>query len=248
MAGHKIALITDTHFGVRKGSQLFHDYFRKFYEDTFFPFLDRHHVDTVVHLGDCFDNRKTIDYWSLDWAKRHFFDVLQQKGIDLHLIVGNHDIFYKESLSVNSPALNLREYDNIALYTSPETATIKGKDVFMVPWICTGNAEQFVSQLDATAAGICMGHLELAGFYANKDYKCEHGTDPNHFKKFDRVFSGHFHKKSKKGNVTYLGNPYQMFWNDEGETRGFHIFDLDTLELEFIKNPLKIGIIMSFDI
>ena len=237
MAGHKIALITDTHFGVRKGSQLFHDYFRKFYEDTFFPFLDRHNVDTVVHLGDCFDNRKTIDYWSLDWAKKHFFDVLQQKGIELHLIVGNHDIFYKESLSVNSPALNLREYDNISLYSSPETATIKGTDVFMVPWICTGNAERFVERLDATDARICMGHLELAGFYANKDYKCNHGTDPKVFNQFDTVFSGHFHKKSSAGNVTYLGNPYQLYWNDEGDPRGFHLFDLETRELEFIENP-----------
>ena len=237
MAGHKIALITDTHFGARKGSQLFHDYFRKFYEDTFFPYLDSHSIDCVVHLGDCFDNRKNIDYWSLDWAKKHFFDVLQQKGIELHLIVGNHDIFYKESLSVNSPALNLREYDNISLYSNPETARINGTDVYMVPWICTGNAERFVERLDATDARLCMGHLELAGFYANKDYKCNHGTDPKVFNKFDLVFSGHFHKKSSAGNITYLGNPYQLYWNDEGDPRGFHIFDLKTLELDFIENP-----------
>tara|TARA_R110002050_G_scaffold2527_2_gene14573 strand:- start:7257 stop:8297 length:1041 start_codon:yes stop_codon:yes gene_type:complete len=237
MAGRKVALITDTHFGVRKGSQIFHEYFQEFYRDTFFKALDEHNIDTVVHLGDCFDVRKGIDYWSLDWAKTNFFDPLQQKGIELHLIVGNHDIFYRDNLSINSPVLNLREYDNISIYARPETANIKGTNIFMVPWICTGNADKFAEELDATSADVCMGHLELAGFYANKDYQCQHGTDPKVFKKFSTVFSGHFHKKSTRGNITYLGNPYQLYWNDEGDTRGFHLFDLDTHELEFIENP-----------
>ena len=57
------------------------------------------------------------------------------------------------------------------------------------------------------------------------------------FAQFEQVFSGHYHKKNGSGNVLYLGNPYQMYWNDEGDTRGFHIFDLKTQELEFIKNP-----------
>ena len=237
MAGHKVALITDTHFGIRKGSQIFHDYFKNFYDGTFFPELDRRGIDTVVHLGDCFDVRKGIDYWSLDWAKANFFDPLRQRGIDLHLIVGNHDIFYKNTLSVNSPGLNLREYENVAVYSRPETVRIKDRLCFMVPWICEDNAELFLEQLESSGADVCMGHLELAGFYANKDYKCQHGTDAKVFGKFDTVFSGHFHKKSSSGNVSYLGNPYQLYWNDEGDTRGFHIFDMDTKELEFIENP-----------
>ena len=107
----------------------------------------------------------------------------------------------------------------------------------MVPWICEDNAERFVTERDKTDAQICMGHLELAGFYANKDYQCQHGTDPNIFSQFDRVFSGHFHKRNSSGNITYLGNPYQLYWNDEGESRGFHIFDMKSQELEFIENP-----------
>ena len=237
MAGHKVALITDTHFGIRKGSQIFHDYFKEFYFGTFFPELDRRGIDTVVHLGDCFDVRKGIDYWSLDWAKTNFFNPLRDRGIQLHLIVGNHDIFYKNTLSIHSPGLNLREYDNISIYSRPETVSIKDRLCFMVPWICDDNAEQFVEQLESSGADVCMGHLELAGFYANKDYQCQHGTDAKIFSKFSTVFSGHFHKKSTIGNVTYLGNPYQLYWNDEGDTRGFHIFDLDTHELEFIENP-----------
>ncbi len=234
---NKVAIITDTHFGIRKGSQIFHDYFSQFYSSTFFPLLDSRSIDTVVHLGDCFDVRKGIDYWSLDWAKTNFFDPLRERGIHLYLIIGNHDIFYKESLSINSPGLNLREYDNITIIDSPSTVSIRDTNVFMVPWLCTGNAERFTQELDATPADLSMGHLELAGFYANKDYQCQHGTDPKIFNRFDRVFSGHFHKKNSLGNITYLGNPYQLYWNDEGESRGFHIFDMKTYELEFIENP-----------
>lgn len=237
MAGHKVALITDTHFGIRKGSHVFHDYFKKFYDGTFFQCLSDNNIDTVVHLGDCFDVRKGIDYWSLNWAKDNFFTPLKERGIKLHLIVGNHDIFYKDNLSINSPVLNLAEYDNVTIYDEPTTSRINGTDVYMVPWICEGNAERFVEGLDRTSAKLCMGHLELAGFYANKDYQCQHGTDAKIFSKFSRVFSGHFHKKSSSGNVTYLGNPYQLYWNDEGDKRGFHLFDLETLELEFIENP-----------
>ena len=237
MVGPEVALITDTHYGIRKGSQIFHDYFETFYRDTFFPTLDERGIDTVIHLGDCFDVRKGIDYWSLEWAKRVFFDPLKERGIHLHLIVGNHDIFYRNNLSLNSPTLNLSEYDNVTIYSSPTTANIKSTSVFMVPWVCEGNAELFVEEKEKSPADICMGHLELAGFYANKDYQCQHGTDPEVFKQFDTVFSGHFHKKSSKGNINYLGNPYQLYWNDEGDTRGFHIFNLETKDIEYIKNP-----------
>ena len=239
MVDNKVALITDTHFGVRKGAQIFHDYFEKFYSETFFPELKRRGINTIIHLGDCFDVRKTIDYWSLDWSKRVFFNPAREMGIQIHLIVGNHDSAYKNTLAINSPELNLAEYDNIHIYSKPTTVSINNRVSFMVPWICDGNAEDFKTELDTTDATVVFGHLELAGFYANKDYQCDHGTDPDIFSKFDRVFSGHFHKKSSKGNTTYLGNPYQIYWNDEGEERGFHIFDLETLDLEFIKNPTE---------
>ena len=237
MSSNKVAILTDTHFGVRKGNQILHDYFEKFYRDTFFPAIDEAGIDTVIHLGDVFDVRKGIDYWSLDWAKRVFFDPLFERGITLHVIVGNHDIFYKQSLKINAPMLNLAEYTNIVTYAEPQTANIKGTSVFMVPWICEDNAAEFSEELAYSKAKICMGHLELAGFYANKDYQCQHGTNSQVFSHFDTVFSGHFHKKSTQGNITYLGNTYQMYWNDEGETRGFHFFDLKSGELEFVPNP-----------
>ena len=240
MAGHKkVAIITDTHFGIRKGSQIFHDYYERFYTETFFPTLEAYGIDTVIHLGDVFDVRKGIDYWSLDWSKRVFFDPLRERGIKTLICVGNHDIFYKTSLKVNSPGINLREYENVMTFDFPQTTIIKGVGIFMVPWICEENAETFIQMRDTSKASISMGHLEVTGFYANQNYQCEHGTDPKVFEQFNTVFSGHFHKRSTRGNITYLGNPYQLYWNDEGDTRGFNIFDLESGELEFIENPIR---------
>ena len=237
MDAHKVVLITDTHFGVRKGNQIFHDYFEKFYNEVFFPYLDENNIKEVIHLGDCFDVRKGIDYWSLDWAKRVFFDPLRDNGIKLHLIVGNHDIFYKTSLKINAPGLNLAEYENIEVYDAPRTATVAGTPIAFFPWICEDNAAETYSERDSTRAKIAMGHLELAGFLANQNYMCETGTDPDFFKQFDVVFSGHFHKRSTRGNIVYLGNAYQMYWNDEGESRGFGVLDVRTHELELVDNP-----------
>ena len=115
MSSNKVALITDTHFGIRKGNQVFHDYFKRFYEEVFFPTLDERGIDTVINLGDVFDVRKGIDYWSLNWAKETFFNPLRARNIDTHIIVGNHDIFYKQSLSINAPGLNLQEYSNVTV-------------------------------------------------------------------------------------------------------------------------------------
>ena len=240
MVAPRVAIITDTHFGFRKGSQVFHDYFEKFYREVFFPTLDKENITTVIHLGDCFDVRKGIDYWSLDWAKRVFFNPLRDRNISVHILIGNHDAAYKNTLRLNAPGLNLQEYPNVTCYETPQDVSIQNENVFFIPWICEDNAESFVQARDSSQATIAMGHLEISGFYANQNYVCEHGTDAGVFSKFSTVFSGHFHKKNSSGNITYLGNPYQLFWIDEGDTRGFHLFSLDTKELEFIQNPAPI--------
>lgn len=240
MVARKVALLTDTHFGMKKGSQIFHDYFEDFYKNVFFPKLDELGIDTVIHLGDLFDVRKGIDYWSLAWSKRVFFDELAKRNIDTHIIVGNHDIFYKTSLKINSPGLNLTEYPNITTYDEPQVVNIKGTDIFMIPWLCEDNVNNFVKVLESKhKAKLVMGHLEICGFYANQNYQCTNGLDGQTLSGFDRVFSGHFHKKNTTGNITYLGNPYQLYWNDEGDVRGFHIFDVESLDLDFVPNPNK---------
>ena len=58
----KIALVTDLHFGARGDSVPFDNFFKKFYDDTFFPYLVEHGIKTIFDLGDTFDRRKYINF------------------------------------------------------------------------------------------------------------------------------------------------------------------------------------------
>ena len=233
----KVAIITDQHFGMRKGSQIFHDYMKKFYDEVFFPFLDKSKITTVLDLGDTFDNRKSIDFWSLDWAKKNYYDPLSSRGIKIYTVVGNHTAYYKNTLGINAINLLLQEYKNVQLIEKPETINLGGLDICFIPWICIDNETETYDEISNTKAKICMGHLELSGFEAHVGYYMDHGMSRDVFSKFNKVFSGHFHHRSHSDNIYYLGNPYQMYWNDYGDIRGFHVFDTETTKLKFVKNP-----------
>jgi DNA repair exonuclease SbcCD nuclease subunit len=233
----KIALITDTHFGAREGRGIFHDYYNKFYTNTFFPTLKEEGIDTVLHLGDMFDRRKYIDYYSLKRSREYFFDPLQENEIKMYALVGNHDIALRNSLEINSPELLLTEYDNITPITNPSTLNIDGTSFLMVPWICSDNYDISMIELKSSKADVCCGHFEISGFSMYKGMESHEGFSTDAFSRFDMVFSGHYHHRSSNGRIHYLGNPYELSWNDYNDPRGFHIFDTEDQSLVFIENP-----------
>jgi DNA repair exonuclease SbcCD nuclease subunit len=233
----KVAIITDQHFGARNDSIAFLDFFQKFYDDTFFPALDAAGINTVLILGDTFDRRKYVNFYALDRAKKMFFDKLEERGIRVHMLAGNHDTYYKNTNDVNSPDLLLREYNNIDVIDSPETIVIDGTSICMMPWICPENYQESIDEMKNTKAEICMGHFEIAGFAMHRGMESHDGLSKEIFDKFDMVFSGHYHHRSDDGHIYYLGNPYELTWQDFKDTRGFHLFDLERRELEFISNP-----------
>ena len=234
----KIAIITDQHFGARKNSKLFHDYFLKFYKDVFFPTLEAEGIDTIVDMGDTFDSRKGIDFSALSWAKDNYYDKL--RDFTIHTIVGNHTAYYKNTNDVNAVDLLLREYKNVKVYAEPEEIKLGDLGVLLVPWINQENEEDTIKALKKSKCPVVMGHLELNGFVVTQQVIMDHGFDMDYFKKFEKVFSGHFHTRSSVGDIHYLGNPYEMFWNDFDSTRGFHIFDTETLEHTPINNPHRL--------
>ena len=236
----KVAIITDQHFGARKSSKLFHDYFKKFYDNVFFPYLKEHKITTIVNMGDTFDNRRNIDISSLEWAKVNYFDPLREMGVTIHTVIGNHDIYYKNTNDVSSVNLLLKEYDNVIIY--PETQEIKlGRlKILLVPWINQENEKISIDAIQKSKAKVAMGHLELNGFQATRGHMMEDGMDIKYFDKFEKVYSGHYHTRSTDGKIYYLGNPYEMFWNDVKDDRGFHIFDTETLEHTPVNNPYRL--------
>ena len=234
----KIGIISDTHFGSRKGSKHLHDHFEKFYDDVFFPTLEAEGIDTVIHMGDAFDSRKSIDYQSLEWSKRVVFDRL--KNCNVHMIIGNHDCYYKNTNNVNSPELLLQTYNNIKTYSEVSEITLDKLKILFIPWINAENFENTVKSIKNTSSICAMGHLELNGFRAHRGHVMEDGMDCKLFEKFEKVFSGHYHTRSDNGKIFYLGNPYEMYWNDVNDTRGFHIFDTETLTHTPVNNPYKL--------
>ena len=234
----KIALITDQHLDGRKGSLAFWNYFQKFYDEIFFPTLEKEGIKTIIDLGDTFDNRKSMDYNTFNRVDTNYFQRL--KDYEVHMILGNHCTYYKDTNKINSPELLLEKYDNINIYSEPKEILLGGKAFLMMPWINSGNKEDCLRKISSSEADIMCGHLECDGFEVTPGMKFEGGFKVSDFKNFKRVWSGHFHHKSKHGNVQYLGNPYQMFWNDYKDTRGFHIYDTESDKLKFIKNPFEI--------
>ena len=232
----KVAIITDQHFGARNDSITFLDFFQKFYDNIFFPTLDENNIDTVLILGDTFDRRKYVNFYALDRAKKMFFDKLEERGIRVHMLAGNHDTYYKNTNEVNSPELLLTEYNNIDVISKPETIIIDGTPICMMPWICPDNYQDSIDQIKNTKAEICMGHFEIAGFAMHRGMESHDGLSKDLFQRFDMVFSGHYHHRSDDGHIYYLGNPYELTWQDYNDTRGFHLFDLETRRLEFIAN------------
>ena len=233
----KIAIITDQHFGCRKNSKLFHDYFLKFYNDVFFPTLEKEGIDTIIDMGDTFDSRKGIDFSALSWAKDHYYDRLRDYTI--HTIVGNHTAYYKNTNDINAVDLLLREYDNVKIYSEVTSIEVGGLNILLVPWINQENQERSIGLINKSRAPVCMGHLELNGFVVTQEILMDHGLDMKYINKFKKNFSGHFHTRSNNDNIYYLGNPYEIYWNDHDTDRGFHLFDTETLEHTPINNPYK---------
>lgn len=246
----KIAIITDQHFGARNDSTIFLDFYQKFYEGTFFPTLDKEGIREVFILGDTFDRRKYVNFFSLKRAKDMFFTPLANRGIRVQMLTGNHDTYFKNTNEVNSVNLLLKEYDNINVISHPCTIYTGDKNQFkvcMMPWICPENYEDSMQTLQDTDAPICMGHFEIDGFQMYRGMPSQEGLKRDYFRKFDCTFSGHYHHKSSADGIFYLGNPYELTWQDYNDNRGFHIFDLDSRELTFVENPNHIFYRITYD-
>lgn len=233
----KIAILGDCHFLVRNGSQHFNNYFEKFFSNVFIPYLKANNITIIIGLGDLMDNRKTLDIEGLKECKRYFFDELQRYNITLYSILGNHDIVYRNTLSVNSPSQVLREYSNVIVVDSPMAIDNLGID--LIPWICKDNESECMDHISNSKNPICMGHFEIENFSMYKGVECKEGLSKDIFSRYEYVFSGHYHHKSNKDNIYYVGTPYELTWMDYGDERGFHILDTDTRKLSFIENPYK---------
>ena len=219
----KRLLVTDTHLGLYSDADAWLDIVLSFYKDIV-KYCFKREIKQIIHLGDFFDNRKSLNTKTQHQAHR-IAKVLGFQDLHTYIIVGNHDCYYKNQIHPNTLEL-FKEYDHITVIDKPT----KLDDILLVPW---GQPD-----VDSQGAKYCMGHFDINGFYMNDSYKCKSGFDRSVFKDFDLTLSGHFHTPSSNHNIRYLGAPYGQTFHDADGIRGFHVFDEGKIEfIEYTKAP-----------
>jgi len=237
----KIAILNDTHCGIRNSSDVFMDYQEKFYRDVFFPYLEEQGIKKILHLGDYYENRTSINFKALNHNRRIFLDVLRDRGIHMDIIPGNHDVYYKNTNKLNSLKELLGHYMNeVRIIEKPEVVDYDGMPIALIPWINPENEEKTRFFLNTCKADVVGAHLELSGFEMQKGIPCSDGMSADAFRRFDMVLSGHFHTKSSQNNIHYLGSQMEFFWSDANDRKYFHVLDTETRELTPVENPITL--------
>lgn len=236
----KVAMITDQHFGVRNGSKYFLDNYERFYSEIFFPTIDERGITHLWILGDTWEYRTRIDSVSLWRAQQMFFDRLEERGIQVTIIYGNHDVAYKNRNDINSIDFLGKMYPNMHVVKTHETIEFDGTPINFISWVNNSNLADSLNFIKNCPPTVLCGHFEIKSFEMIKGHVCEHGFDKTMFERFDQVYSGHFHTVSTDGRIFYISNPSQTNWSDYGLDKGFRIFDTTTRDLEFIPNPFDV--------
>lgn len=241
----KIALINDTHFGARGDSQLFFDYFMKFFDKVFFPYIEENNIKTIIHAGDLMDRRKFVNFNILNQVRTRFMDKLCEDNIEMHCILGNHDVYYRNTNEINSTKELFG--DRLNLYDLPVVVNFDGLNIAFLPWVNKTNYDESVKFIKNAPAPILIGHLELDGYQVMRGVDYHGGMDAKLFNRYEQVISGHFHCRQEKDNIYYMGTQYQITFSDLGETKGFHILDTETRELKFIENPNRMFYTLKYN-
>ena len=234
----KIAILNDTHCGIRNSSEIFLNNAEQFYNNVFFPECEKHGIKQIVHLGDYYDHRKFVNFKALNHNRRIFLDQIRKRGMSMDIIPGNHDTFYKNTNELNSLKECLGHYMNeVHIIMEPTVMHYDSLKIGLVPWICHDNYELCMNFIRDCKADWLGAHLELNGFEVMRGLTNKHGMDPKLFSRFEMVLSGHYHCSSKKDNIWYLGSQMEFFWSDAHDPKFFHILDTETREMTKIRNP-----------
>lgn len=233
-------MLTDTHWGARGASKYWVNHMAQFYTGTFFPTLLERGIDTIWMLGDTFDNRTNLNIYAMEKARESFFDIAESLKMKVYMILGNHDVMFRDTNEINSIEVFAKAYKNIHLIRSYETITFDGTPINFISWVNKSNLPDMTKFIQDCPPTVICGHFEISSFQMTPGQYNDHGFEPGMFDRFDRVFSGHFHTISDNGKIFYISNPFQLNWSDYSEKKGFRIFDTSTLDMEFIENPVYI--------
>ena len=239
---NKIALIGDTHFGIKKGVDWFFNSQLNFLKDEFIPYLKKSGIKNIVFLGDIFDNRIAVDVK----IQNIIFDFFKNdlKDFNVFIILGNHDIYLNSSLKYFSLKY-LSLLKNINIIDKIQTIKICDVNLLAVPWqVNKKDFNNYISN-NVIDSKVLLGHFAIKGFKFNKHVINTDGFDNEIFyNNFDLTFSGHFHTRSKQkksnNEIIFIGSSYQLTRNDIDEEKGFCVLDINTLKYEYVNNNTSV--------
>jgi predicted phosphodiesterase len=251
----QVALLADTHYGCRNDNPFWYDYQKKFIDQVFLPYLKEHEIHYVIHLGDLVERRKFINFKSATRLRQDFLEPLFKAEVNCSFICGNHDAFYKSSLSINalrelqvSDSFMRDECYPFEIIDSPKLYGYEGQNkILLVPWICSGNRDEILNSIEKENARYCIGHFDFKGYEETKGRLSKHGEDYSQFAKFDQVFSGHYHIRSHNHNINYIGSAFEFTWDDLDSPRGFAVLETTTGEVSYVENPFHMFTMLDYD-
>jgi UDP-2,3-diacylglucosamine pyrophosphatase LpxH len=235
----RVWFITDTHLGVRNNSTEWVEIIENYFDNFFFPLIEKNYQpgDVLLLLGDFFDSRQSVNLKVLnlgvDLAER--FSNIFVDGI--WLLVGNHDIFGKNTNDINS-LKSIKWIPGVTIFEEPCSLKLGNKTFFMMPWRKDSNEEENCLDSAEPHDYLCC-HCDIRGLKFNKFVNVEHGANIDKFRKFSRVFSGHIHYGQTLGNIIMLGSPYEITRSDSGNKKGIYLLNLESDSLEFFENTLS---------
>lgn len=237
LSKHKRAwMITDTHLGVRNSSVEWLDIMKEYFRDFFIPLLKREKKpgDFLIHLGDVFDSRHSLNLLVMNEGITIFEEI--SKIMPVVIILGNHDIYKKNTNDVNSVKV-LKWIPNITVLEEPEIMEISGKKLLFMPWRA-GHQEE-LECIRSNPADFLFCHTEMQGLKFNKNTTIDTGLDFKEIKSFRKVYAGHIHYAQKKGNFRMLGCPYPMTRSDINNEKGIWCLDIESEEETYHPNTVS---------
>ncbi len=213
----KVACFTDIHFGMKGNSRIHNDDCEAFVY-WFIEQAKAHGCETCIFLGDWHHHRSATNVSTMNYTVSNM-ERLGAAFEKVYVIMGNHDLFYREKREINSMEF-IRNIPNIHLVNE----WIEDEDVAIIPWIVGDEWKKIASMKQKYV----FGHFELPYFKMNAMVEMpDVGTiKTEHFKNCGMVFSGHFHKRQQNGNVTYMGNAFPHNYADAGDDeRGMMVLE-----------------------
>lgn len=215
----KAVVFTDLHVGLKNNSIQHNDDCEAFI-DWMIEKAKTEKCETCLFLGDWHHHRASINLHTLSYSIR-ILEKLNAAFEQVFIIVGNHDLYYRDRREVHANEW-AKHLPNITLVND---WFIKD-DVVIAPWL-VGNDHKKLAKLKAK---YLFAHLELPNFYMNAQVLMpDHGDiKDEHVSKFEKVFSGHFHKRQCRNNIWYIGNAFPHNYADAGDdNRGIMILEWD---------------------